>query len=96
MDLHLDNVLFNRGRILIIDFGLSKFSYSVASGYDMHFFLNSLRHFLIKKGWTGRTMKYLNRVLPSGMRGSSGRYVRNFRLKNTESAADIAKRLLRV
>lgn len=94
MDLHLDNILFNRGRVLITDFGLSRFSGRVSSGYDMHFFLNSLRHFLLKKKWKGSTLRYLNKVLPIGARGYNGKYVRQFRLK--ESAGDIAKRLLRV
>lgn len=96
MDLHLDNVLFNKGRVLFTDFGISKFSYKVSSVYDVHFFLNSLRHFLLKKRWKGRTMVYLNKVLPNGMRGFSGKYVKNFRLRDSESAADIAKRLLKV
>jgi tRNA A-37 threonylcarbamoyl transferase component Bud32 len=91
MDLHLDNVLMNNGRILIIDFGMSKFnSGKTSSQYDMHLFLNSLRNFLIKRG---RKLPYLERVLPEGFRGSKGKYVQNFRLKTSESAASIAKRL---
>jgi tRNA A-37 threonylcarbamoyl transferase component Bud32 len=93
MDLHLDNVLMNNGRILIIDFGLSKFkSGNTSVHYDMHLFLNSLRNFLYKKG---RKLPYLERALPEGFRGAKGKYVQNFRLKNysSESAASIAKRL---
>ena len=91
MDLHLDNVLMNNGRILIIDFGMSKFNSGKTSPhYDMHLFLNSLRNFLIKRG---RRLPYLERVLPEGFRGAKGKYVQNFRLKTSESAASIAKRL---
>jgi tRNA A-37 threonylcarbamoyl transferase component Bud32 len=91
MDLHLDNVLFYNGRIMLIDFGMSKFkSGSTSVQYDMHLFLNSLRNLLLKKG--GRKLPYIERVLPEGFRGSKSRYVRNYRL-TAESAADIAKRL---
>ena len=95
MDLHLHNVLMSNGRILIIDFGMSKLSAGRTSvQYDMHFFLNSLRNFFIKRG---RKIPYLERVLPEGFRGSKGKYVQNFRLKtaysSSESAASIAKRL---
>lgn len=92
MDLHLGNVLFHRGRILIIDFGMSKFRPGNTSAfYDIHLFLNSLRAFLKNKG---RSMSYLNKVLPEGLRGRRGKYVSNFRMKTSESAAAIAKRLM--
>jgi tRNA A-37 threonylcarbamoyl transferase component Bud32 len=91
MDLHLDNVLFYNGRIMLIDFGMSKFKAgSTSVHYDMHLFLNSLRNLLLKKG---RKLPYLERALPEGFRGSKGKYVRNFRMKSSESAASIAKRL---
>ena len=92
MDLHLDNVLFYNGRIMIIDFGMSKFKAGNTSVYyDMHLFLNSLRNLLLKKG---RKLPYLNKMLPDGYRGARGKYVSNFRMKPTsESAASIAKRL---
>lgn len=92
MDLHLDNVLFYSGRIMIIDFGMSKFkSGNTSVHYDMHLFLNSLRNLLLKKG---RKLPYLERALPEGFRGAKGRYVQNFRIKSSsESAASIAKRL---
>lgn len=94
MDLHLDNLLIHRGRILIIDFGMSRFSaHNVSVGYDMHLFLNSMRHLLLKKGYRGRALKYIHRLLPEGWRGSNGQYVSKFRLK-PNSAASIAKRLL--
>jgi len=92
MDLHLDNVLFYNGRIMLIDFGMSKFKSGATSvQYDIHLFLNSLRNLLLKKG--GRKLPYIERMLPVGFRGSKGKYVRNFRLKTSESAASIAKRL---
>ncbi len=94
MDLHLDNLLIHRGRILIIDFGMSRFNaYATSVGYDMHLFLNSLRHLLIKRGYKGYVLRYIHRLLPDGWRGSRGKFVSNFRLKSN-SAASIAKRLL--
>lgn len=102
MDLHLDNILINKGKLLITDFGMSRFT-TGRVGYDIHFFLNSLRHQLLKNPKrTPKVLKYLNRVLRSGMKGYSGKYVKNFRLKNgvsfkmNESAASIAKRLLKL
>ena len=92
MDLHLGNVLFYKGRILLIDFGMSKFkSGNTSPCYDYHFFLNSLRSYMNK---IRRPVKYLNRLLPDGFRGCNGKYVSNFRMKSNESAASIAKRLL--
>lgn len=92
MDLHLGNLLFYKGRILIIDFGMSKFKAgSTSLCYDYHFFLNSLRTFMLK---IRRPVSYLNKLLPDGFRGCSGKYVSNFRMKSSESAASIAKRLL--
>lgn len=92
MDLHLGNLLFDRGRILITDFGMSKFKAGRTSVcYDYHFFLNSLRALLKKKK---RPFSYLERVLPDGFKGCNGKYVSNFRMKTSESAASIAKRLM--
>lgn len=92
MDLHLGNLLFYKGRILLIDFGMSKFKPgSTSPCYDYHFFLNSLRSFMLK---IRRPVGYLNKLLPDGFRGCSGKYVSNFRMKTSESAASIAKRLL--
>lgn len=100
MDLHLGNVLINNGKILITDFGMSKFT-SGKVGYDVHFFLNSIRHQLLKNPKRyPRTIAWLNRVLSKNMRGYSGKLVKNFRLKNgvsfklTDSAANIAKKLV--
>lgn len=94
MDLHLGNLLFYKGRILIIDFGLSKMKAgSTSPCYDYHFFLNSLRAFMLKIR-RRNTLPYLNKLLPDGFRGCSGKYVSNFRMKTSESAASIAKRLL--
>lgn len=94
MDLHLGNLLFYKGRILIIDFGMSKFKAgSTSLYYDYHFFLNSLRAFMLKIR-RRNTLPYLNTLIPDGFRGCSGKYVSNFRMKNSESAASIAKRLL--
>lgn len=90
MDLHLGNVLFNKGRIMIIDFGLSKFKPGkISPCYDYHLFLNSLRAFLKR-----RKVPYIERMLPLGFRGCNGKYVNNFRMKSSESAASIAKRLM--
>ncbi len=92
MDLHLGNILFYKGRIMIIDFGMSKFKAgSTSPCYDYHFFLNSLRAYMLK---IRRPVGYLNKLLPDGFRGCKGKYVSNFRMKSTESAASIAKRLL--
>lgn len=94
MDLHLGNILFYKGRIMFIDFGMSKFKPGNTSPYyDYHFFLNSLRAFMLK---IRRPVAagYLNKLLPDGFRGCKGKYVSNFRMKSTESAASIAKRLL--
>lgn len=92
MDLHLGNILFYKGRIMIIDFGMSKFKAgSTSPCYDYHFFLNSLRAYMLK---IRRPVVYLNKLLPDGFRGCKGKYVSNFRMKSTESAASIAKRLL--
>lgn len=92
MDLHLGNLLFYKGRILIIDFGMSKLKAgSTSPCYDYHFFLNSLRSFMMK---IKRPVTYLNKLLPDGFRGCTGKYVSNFRMKTSESAASIAKRLL--
>lgn len=91
MDLHIDNVLMNNGRVMIVDFGMSKFKTTKDMCYDFHLFLNSMRNFLLKRG---RRVKYLNKVLPEGFRGSHGKYVSNFRMKSSESAASIAKRLM--
>lgn len=102
MDLHLDNILINNGKILITDFGMSKFTTGKV-GYDVHFFLNSIRHQLLKNPKrTPRALRYLNRILSPGLRGHSSRYVKNYRLKQgisfkvNESAANIAKRLLKL
>lgn len=102
MDLHLGNILINNGKLLITDFGMSKFT-TGRVGYDVHFFLNSLRHQLMKNPIkTPSALRYLNRVLKQGMRGSTGKYVKNFRLKpgviynHSESAASIAMRLLKL
>lgn len=94
MDLHLGNLLFYKGRIMFIDFGMSKFKAGYTSPcYDYHFFLNSLRAFMIKIR-RRNTLSYLNKLLPDGFRGCKGKYVSNFRMKSSESAASIAKRLL--
>jgi tRNA A-37 threonylcarbamoyl transferase component Bud32 len=94
MDLHLGNLLFYKGRIMIIDFGMSKFKAgSTSPCYDYHFFLNSLRSFMLKIR-RRNTLPYLNKLLPDGFRGCNGKYVSNFRMKTSESAASIAKRLL--
>jgi serine/threonine protein kinase len=102
MDLHLDNILINNGKILITDFGMSKFT-TGRIGYDIHFFLNSIRHQLLKNpNRTPRVLKYLNRIMNNGMKGYSGKFVKSFRLKQgvsfkiNESAANIAKRLLKL
>ena len=77
---------------MIIDFGMSKFKAGNTSQcYDYHFFLNSLRSFMLK---IRKPVSYLNKLLPDGFRGCKGKYVSNFRMKSTESAASIAKRLL--
>lgn len=95
MDLHLGNLLINKGKIYIIDFGMSKFT-SGKDGYDIHFFLNSLRHQLLKNPQKNpKALRYLNKVLIPGLRGSTGKYVKNFRLRN-DSAASIALKLLRI
>lgn len=104
MDLHLDNILVNnRGRIIIIDFGISKFT-SGRKGYDFHFFLNSMRHYLMSQRTCNckktRALVCINSMLKRGMRGSNNIYVKNFRLRPgvsfnpSESASSIAKKLL--
>jgi tRNA A-37 threonylcarbamoyl transferase component Bud32 len=94
MDLHLGNLLFYKGRIMIIDFDRSSLkARKVCSCYDYHFFLNSLRTLLLK---TKRSVGYINRILPEELRGSKNKYVSNYRLKSSESAAAIAKRLMGV
>jgi tRNA A-37 threonylcarbamoyl transferase component Bud32 len=87
MDLHIDNVLMNNGRTMIIDFGLSKFKTNKGVCYDFHLFLNSLRHFLLKKN--KRRLRYFDKVLPEGLSRRGGEYG-----KSSESAASIAKRLM--
>lgn len=60
MDLHLENVLFYKGRIMIIDFGLSKLSRhgNTPVCYDINTFLNSLRRFVIRRRYAKfRAMK---------------------------------------
>ena len=87
MDLHLGNLLFYKGRIMIIDFDRSSLkARKVCSCYDYHFFLNSLRALLLK-------MKRRTRILPEELRGSKNKYVSN---KSSESAAAIAKRIMGV
>jgi tRNA A-37 threonylcarbamoyl transferase component Bud32 len=83
MDLHIDNVLMNNGRTMIIDFGLSKFKTNKSVCYDFQLFLNSLRNFLLKKN--KRRLRYFDKVLPEGL---------SRRGKSSESAASIAKRLM--
>ncbi len=102
MDLHLDNILLHNGRILLIDFDMSKFTSMVNKCYDVHFFMNSLRHFLLKlktKKYK-KTILYLNKRLPSGFRGHTDKYVKNFRLRpegvSSASAASIAMKLLQL
>ena len=85
MDLHIDNVLMNNGRTMIIDFGLSKFKTNKSVCYDFQLFLNSLRNFLLKKN--KRRLRYLDKVLPEGLS-------RRRRGASSESAASIAKRLM--
>lgn len=47
MDLHIGNVLFQNGRIMIIDFGLSKMNApKVCPCKDMNTFIKSMRKFL--------------------------------------------------
>lgn len=95
MDLHLDNILIDKGRIRITDFGISRFTTGKVC-YDVHFFLNSLRHQLLKNPKRSpKALSFLNRKLKPGFRGSSGKFVKNFRLKS-DSAASIAMRLLRI
>lgn len=95
MDLHLGNILFYNGRILLIDFGMSKFKAgSTSPCYDYHFFLNSLRTFMLKIRRQRSAVGYIDKLLPDGFRGCTGKYVSNFRMKTSESAATIAKRLM--
>lgn len=95
MDLHLDNILIHNGKIRITDFGMSRFTTGKVC-YDIHFFLNSLRHQLLKNPKRSpKALSFLNRKLKPGFRGSSGKFVKNFRLKS-DSAASIAMRLLRI
>jgi tRNA A-37 threonylcarbamoyl transferase component Bud32 len=50
MDLHIGNVLFNKGRIMIIDFGLSKMNApKVCPCKDMNIFIKSMRKFLKRR-----------------------------------------------
>jgi tRNA A-37 threonylcarbamoyl transferase component Bud32 len=53
MDLHIGNVLFYRGRIMIIDFGLSKMNApEVSPCRDINVFIRSLRRHVMKKKGT--------------------------------------------
>lgn len=77
MDLHVGNVLVCRGRLMIIDFGLSKMDgKSIPVNRDMSVFLKSLKRCLKKK--------------PSSSQCSCQK------IKSNESAASIAKKLLRL
>lgn len=50
MDLHIGNVLMYRGKLMIIDFGLSKMNAkNVPVNRDMTVFIKSLKRFLKKK-----------------------------------------------
>ena len=50
MDLHIGNVLVYKGKIMLIDFGLSRLNAKgVSQNRDMITFFNSLRRFLKKK-----------------------------------------------
>ena len=95
MDLHLDNILIDKGKIRITDFGVSRFTTGKVC-YDIHFFLNSLRHQLLKNPKRSpKAIAFLNKKLGPGFRGSTGKFVKNFRLKS-DSAASIALRLLKL
>lgn len=90
----------NKGHVLITDFGISKFT-SGKKGYDFHFFLNSMRHQLLKGNIkVPRALSCIHSMLKIGMRGSTGTHVKNFRLRPgvsfdpKESASTIAKKLL--
>ncbi len=101
MDLHIQNVLVCRGRCMIIDFGLSKFSVPATKpvGYDMCIFRRSLRKFLA-------TRRRPRELRPRA--SSSPRELRPRELRSScpcprqqpcpppGSAASIAKKLLRV
>jgi tRNA A-37 threonylcarbamoyl transferase component Bud32 len=105
MDLHLDNLLIHRGKVLIIDFDKSKFT-SSRKGYDVHFFMNSMRHFLLKTKKYRKTLAFLNKWIPKGCKGHTDKYVKNYRLRpdvslkvksynGGTSAASIAMKLLK-
>lgn len=50
MDLHIGNVLFYKGRIMIIDFGLSKLNApGVCPCKDLNVFVRSLKNYVFKK-----------------------------------------------
>ena len=50
MDLHIGNVLFYRGRVMLIDFGLSRMNApKVCCCKDMNTFIKSLRNFLKRR-----------------------------------------------
>ena len=93
-DLHVGNVLLDdQGQVRLTDFELTRLTgktpkvipkYGITNRlnikYDIHFFLNSLRQYMIKrKNKTG--IATLNKLLPVGYRGKTAAFVRNFRLR---------------
>lgn len=58
MDLHIGNVLFYRGRVMLIDFGLSRMNApKVCCCKDMNTFIRSLRNFLKRRRGVGGQAK---------------------------------------
>lgn len=93
-DLHVGNVLLDdQGQVRLTDFELTRLTgktpkvipkYGITNRinrkYDIHFFLNSLRQYMIKrKNKSG--IATMNKLLPVGYRGKTAAFVRNFRLR---------------
>jgi tRNA A-37 threonylcarbamoyl transferase component Bud32 len=85
-DLHTGNIIVDGNKLRLTDFELSRLTgktpkymkeYGITSKhnphYDIHCFLNSLRR--VKK-----YTKVVDKFLPSGYRGKTDKYVRNYRL----------------
>ena len=96
MDLHIGNVLVYRGRLMIIDFGLSKLNAkNVPLNRDMSVFLKSLRRMISKVKCSRNLTQKSGPTQKSGTKpcncGCSGGPTQK---SGPESAASIAKRIM--
>jgi len=90
-DLHLKNIMIEKGHPVMIDFGLAgstvrnrEYGLSKATKpiYDIHYFLNSVFTQVCKNpALYKKSYSWLLKALPVGYRGANTAHVKNYRLR---------------